>query len=510
MQDLQQQSKNSSDDHDDEINLGDLIKRLARFVHQRYVTLRFVIFLLILGVVTIAIVQVILSPPRMSYTTVVTFTFPQSEQGQYPNNSPFNVADIINSNVLKKVWQNNDLEGLGVPFDTFANSVSISPYADNEKFIREKFEAMLGKRNLSQTETTTIERDFRAELQASLRKQAMLGLIVPFNSPLSGDLARKLMVDILSQWSNQAINQLGVLSIPVAEIDMINDGVLARSSPFQVIDYFYQSSNKLEQTAKRIAAFPGGDTLRDPDSGRGLEDLKKRLIDVTRYWISELDSYAQSNFNTKDIEIRSAQLRLIELEADRQTLFAEADIYRRSLVDYDVVRQNENGMGSTNGDARSQSNGLQLDGDAVQRLIDLGGRASDTEFRQTLTQQRVNAEKSANAMNEEIDRLKRRISAAQNNQSLQSVDTSESQEYILEIVEQLQSVAASLKRIQLVQVNKFVGDTGLLFNASTVIDRPASNLTRWVAVPAGLIIFLAAVLLFLRSLNRFGRKLEKI
>lgn len=503
------QHRNLNEEAEDEINLGDLVKKLARFVHHRYVTLRFTILLLIVGVVGAAIALVILSPPRMSYTTVVTFTFPQSEQGQYPNSSPFNVADIINNNVLKKVWENNDLAALGVSYDAFVKSVSIAPYADNEKFIREKFESMLAKRNLSQTEITAIERDFRTELQATLRKQARLGLVLLFNSPLSGDIANKVVYDILNQWSYQAINQLGVLSIPVAEIDIINDGVLARSSPFQVIDYFYQSSSKLEETSKRIAAFPGGDTLRDPDTGRGLEDLKKRLKDVTRYWILELDNYAQSNYQTKDIEIRSAQTRLIELEVDRQILLSEADTYRRSLVDYDVVRLKESGSGSTNTEMRSQSNGLQLDGDAVQRLIDLGGRGSDTGFRQSLTEKRVKAELSANAMNEEIDRLKRRISAAQENQSsLQDVDTSQSKNYISEIVDQLQGIAASLKRIQIAQASKFVGDTGLLFNASTVIDKPASNLMRWVAIPAGLIFFLAVVLMFIRSLNRFGRRLE--
>ena len=493
-------------DDDDEINLTDLLRRLAVGVHRRFVILRFTLLTLMLLVIVGVVGALVLKPPLMSYSTVVTFSFPQAEQGRYPNGSPFSLADITNSNVMQAVWRKNQLESLGISLRDFSQSVSISPYADNERFIRARYESMLTRRNISQTEISAIEREFRTELDASIRKQARLSLIAPFRSVLSGELANKVLIDILTEWSTQAIRELGATSIPVAEVEVFNVSILNRGSPFQITDYFYRSASNLNQTINRIAAFPGGENLRDPQTGRSLEDINKRVRDVMRYWILEFDNFSQRGFSTTDIEIRSAETRLLELELSRDILLAEAETFRRSLVDYDAIRQRDTLSNGNHLDPRGQANGLQLEGDAIQRLINLGSQNKDAEYRQKLTDQRVKAELRASAMQEEIARLARRIQAAQINTVGIAGDTQQLNAYTQEIVVQIQELAESLKRIQAVQMGKFMDDSGLLYTSSSVVSQPATSLSRWFGLPAGLLIFLLATLLLLRSLNRFGRR----
>ena len=74
---------------------------------------------------------------------MVSFSFSQSEKGAYPNGAPFSITDVTNRNVLAAVWEENNLQSQGVTLKEFSDAVSIIPYADNEEFIKKKYQGML-------------------------------------------------------------------------------------------------------------------------------------------------------------------------------------------------------------------------------------------------------------------------------------------------------------------------------------------------------------------------------
>lgn len=496
--------------NDDEINVGDILKNISRWVHRRYATMRLLIVILLSFTLIGTVIQFFLIPLKMSYSTVVSFSFPQSAIGRYPNGSLFNINNIVNRNVLEDVWKSNELSSEKISLETFIKSVNITHYADNEKFIRSKYDSVLARKGLSQAEISSLETEYLRELAASLQGQALLSLIVPFDSSLSGPKAGKLLSDILKTWSYQAINSEGVTNIPNVDIETINQSFVQRSTPFKVVDYLYKIIENLKSTVKKIQSFPGGDSLKDPETGRSLQDVNRSIIEIERFWVIDLDSYVRDELPSNILDFKTAQERLVSLEIKRSAFLNESEVYRRSLVDYDAMRQQD--QISLSGDAnKSNSSGFQLQGDSIQRLINLGSENKDAEFRQNLTQQRVRAELNAVAMEEEISRLNRRMQTIVKPISVDMIAASDSKFKIetQEIVGQLQSVSLILLRIETAQMNKFMNNSGLLFTNSSIVSWPASSLVRYFGLPIGLTICLFVVFVLVSVFNTYGRKITE-
>ena len=461
------------------IDLRKLLGRITQFVQPRYQKLRLWLALGAVAVVGVFVLGLFLSPPMTTYSEPVEFNFPQAEKGSYPNGAAFSINDLINRNVLDQVWRENQLEGQGISFKEFAESVSVVPYANNEAFIKAKYEGMLKRKQLTSAEISAMERDFRIELEGQSRKTALISMTVPFASPLSGSLARKVLGDIPKVWSNLSINQLGVISIPLADNESVQEDILKKGSPFQILDYFYKSAVQLNLTVDRVAGYPGGETLKDPDTGLSIEDIRRRIADLTRYWILDFDNYVQQYNKASEIDVRSAEIHLKELKDQQQKLLAEAQTYKIALQDYDAITRQSKVSSSQDygGGFRGQgANGaIQFDGDSLQRLIDIGSQNKDSEFRQDLTKRRVAAELSAKTMDQEILRNERRIFAAKNSGSKGSADPEKMAFYSNEIWRQLQSISSSVQRIMLVQQSKFKDDDGRLYTAGTISKAYASG-----------------------------------
>ncbi len=490
---------------DEEISLSDILNRLSNWIRAHYRGLRLIIVCLAALIVLITAGYSLKKPPLMTYSIVLSLTFPHAEKNQYPNLSPFSITDIVTRGVLEQVWRDNDLEKQNISQKDLSNSISIIQYADNADFIRARYQAMLSRKGLSQTDISVLERDYKAELDSASKKQVLLSLTVPFSSTLSGALARKVLADIPRVWSHQSINKLGVVSIPNVESENVIGDNFKRYTPFQIVDYFYKSVDNLESTLTTIENFPGGKTLRDPETGRTVEDVKKKLREINRYWILDFDNYAQINFRPNEIESRSAEIQLKELKVRQNELLAQAGIYKKSLNDYDALKDQKESPNYSGIESRGgQTNGLQLQGDAIQRLISLGSQNKDAEFRQELTLKRVSAEIKATTLEMEISRLNRRIKGI-SNAITKEQKTSEGVESLAnEILTQLQTVSATVKRIQSVQMSKFTDDDGLLYIGSNVVKRPASSITKWVALPGGLLMIILAIWVMLIGLRSFG------
>lgn len=459
----------------DGIDLKELYRKTKNLVCGNYASIRFYLFAAAILIAGAFLVRLVLAPPMSTYSQIISFTFPQSEKGKYPNGSPFSINDLTSRNVLETVWKENDLASQGISLQSFADAVSIVPFADNEQFIRAKYQGMLARKNLSTADISTMERDYRLELETQSKKTALLSLTLPFSSPISGALAKKVVSDIPTAWSKQAIQQLGVVSIPIAENESVKDEILKKGSPFQIVDYFYKSADSLNIALNRIASHPGGETLKDPETGLSIEDLKRHVADLNRYWILDFDNYVQQRNQASEIDVRSAEVRLKELQDKKLEYLAEAKTYKASLADYDSIRQSAN---NSDYPIRNQQNGsgVQLQGDAVQKLIDLGTQNKDSEFRQDLVKKRVDAELRANAMDQEILRLDRRIAAAKRGAQKSTIDPEKMQFFTNEIWTQLVSIADSVKRIQAVQASKFSDDEGQLYSAGGVNKSYATSL----------------------------------
>lgn len=485
------------------IDLGKIFKNIACWVSNHYRGMCLTLVIMSAFVVLTAVGLAIKAPPLVTYSATVSLKFPQSDKGTYPSGAPFSVNDIIARKVLEDVWSKNDLQNQGVSLVHFINSVSVVQYSPNEEFIRTKYRSMLARKGLSQTDISNIERDFSDEMNASSKQHALLTITTPFNSALSGGLAKKILTDIPKTWSEISIRDLGVTAIPIADSENINPEITRRGSAFQVVDYFYKSASDLEKALTKISTFPGGETLRDPQTNQSIEDLKKKLSDLIRYWILDFDNYSQEHIKPTEVETLSAEIRYKELITKKKEYQSKAETYRNALIDYDALKQQES-RPSTLVNGREGQNSLQLQGDAIQRLINLGSQNKDAEFRQELTMKRVQEEIQANSLDAEISRLSRRIESARRSVAKSNANPDRIKSYTAEIVTQLENLGNSVSRIQKVQMSRFMDSSGVLYSISPIRTESASSLARWFGVPFGLLLVLGSLGLAISALRRFS------
>jgi hypothetical protein len=487
---------------DEATNIREILGRIGKWVDRNYRLLRFFLLIAIVGIVAAACIMLLVKPPRVTYTTLITYNFPQAERGLYPNGAPFSVTDIVSTKVLEAVWTRNQLGDLGLPLNRFVESISIVQYAQNEEFIRAKYRAMLQRKNLTPTDVAAIEKDFTDELNAASRKQSRLTLTLPFRSAISSDVAGKVLADIPRTWSTIAINDLGVSAIPGLLTEGINGEFVKNAPPLQVADYFFKSVAVFSGALNAISTFPGGDTLRDSKTGLGVDDLRQRLTDVSRYGLQSFDDAIQESSRVPESQIRSAERSLRELKSQQDEYLAQARVHRQALADYDALKIQEARVPSQ---SSQQASTLQLQGDSIQRLINLGSQNKEVEFRQELTRKRLAAEVSAASLEPQIDRIKRRIEASRKISSgpavLAADDLARSAQ---QISVKLQEISDAIGRLQKAQTARFLDDSGLLYRVGTVGSSGMAGAKSALLLPAILALLCVCGLLFLRlarSLN---------
>jgi hypothetical protein len=490
-------------DAGDEVSLLEFFTNLKRYVSDNYSKIFRNVFIFIALVFSGVLFGVLSSPPQISYSQKLSFSFPQAEQNLYPNGSQFSIADLLANDVLETVYDANQLDKQGIRFDDFSNSLSIVYFSENELFIKAKYQGMLSRKNLSSTDISSIERDFNSELDSARRKQAQISLTTPFDSPLSGRLARKVITDIPAAWSQKAIQKLGVLSIPNSGLEGVNEEVVKRGSLFQVVDYFAKYVDAIDKSLKIISAYPGGETLKDPLTGANVEILKQNLVYLNQYWILAFDYYVQQHNQANDIDLKSAELSLNELNEIKKQYLANAETYKQAYKNYQ--KENSSHEVDLNGKQHNTS-GFQLEGDSLQRLIDIGTQNKDSEFRQELTTKGVQYELKANAMNLEIMKLDQRIKAAKKSVGTEALDAEKVVFYTSEIVKQLSGLSESIKRIESVYMNKFKNSRGELFLQGSITQSLASSLVSVVFVPFAIIALAFTILIVVAVIKKLNRE----
>ncbi len=127
-----------------------------------------------------------------------------------------------------------------------------------------------------------------------------------------------------------------------------------------------------------------------------MADIQARLTDVRRFQINPLLGMVRSTGLARDPEgtKQYLQAQLILLESDRQTLQAKVGTYQEALQDYlkeGAVAAQRTSPDRSRGTLLGGDSGVsalipQLEGSFFDRLIEMGSKAQDAQFRQDLTE----------------------------------------------------------------------------------------------------------------------------
>jgi hypothetical protein len=427
------------------------------------------------------------------YSLVVGLTFPQASQGKYPNGSPFSPSDIVSTSILEKVWSENKLGDRGIKLQTFQNSISALPYTGEINFIDTKYKQLLSAKGLTRTDIEKIEADYRAEVDQSSSKNIKL-LLDSHGENYDPALASKVLTDITTSWNKMAIEKLGVSRAPMLDGLVLNAG-MKEQPPYVVLNYLNDFIFKAQAIIRSMRSDPNSNAYRDTQTNLNLSGVYAKLTEISTFQVDRLDAFVAISTKPSDWEVLETQYKLKELRAYKELLLEKAKTYGRALADYSNNVNKSTAYGS--GDRGRSSNGgdgssLQIDGDAISKLLALAGQAKDAEYRQKLTTDRISMENEASDLDLQIQKLERRLAMASKSNQFTDATKKQYQGMLDGIFVELTSIIGIVTRIQIDSQKDFVGNSGMLF---TVINQPQStNPGRTQLMKAGQMSLIAAII----------------
>lgn len=439
--------------------------------------------------------------PSHFYSLVLSLNFPQAAQSKYPNGSPFSASDIVSNTVLEKVWTENKLADRGIKLQDFQKSLTAIPYTGEINFIDTKYKGLLATKNLTRADIERIEADYRAEVSQAASKTIKLVLDSGKNS-YDLTTASKVLNDIATTWSQTAIEKLGVSRSPVLDGLVLNES-MKNQPPYVVLNYLNDLIFKAQAVIRAMRGDPNSNTYRDPQSNLNLSGVSAKLQEISTYQVDRLDAFVAISTKPSEWEILETQYKLKELRAYKALLGDKAETSRKALADYSNNINKSTYASGDRGRGGSDGTGLQIDGDAITKLLSLAGQAKDAEYRQKLTSDRIALENESSDLDIQIQKLERRLAMANVAKNNQFTEGSKKQYEALlgNIFNELTGLIGIVTRIQISAQKDFVGDSGLLY---TLVSQPESYAPgRSALKKAGLISIFAA--LFLSALFTLGQ-----
>lgn len=433
----------------DDIDLRDLFKRI-------WATRRVVLIsvLLITAMFWGAwVIMYLANPKAYTYSRIIQFTFKGVEEGEYPNGSPFRVADVVGPKVLSLVYDQNQLEAYGIPEHDFVQSFTIHPYAPDYNLIINKYQMAIERKNISVEEVNQLQEKMKIELQQASVRSARISFTPHRSIDLPENIINKVLLDVPRVWTTKAIEDDGVANLDIAlySSKMFDQERFANLDYMVAFDLIRDNVARINQNIDELLEKPNGRVVTDKISGYSLPDLKKVIEDIVNYDLNQMFTPLQELGIAKNEEVVAMYYRYKLQRLERQTKFSlrQAELIEKTLKTYENKRLESTDVAGQSGGGSTAI--PQLGGDFITRLIDLTEESSDKEFRQQLIEQILENQKKAVDNEEEIAEIQVTLSAMDN-----SKEESELREYYDDLVQK--TLPEMLKKLR-----EYVDTTGRIY-----------------------------------------------
>ncbi len=321
----------------------------------------------------------ILPSQQFMYQEVSILLPKQGENDEivYPSGKKFNRLDIVSPPVLKQVYENNNLKSM-VNFDDFQKLFSVINFSRDRALLDADFASKLSKRNLSATDVSTIEREYKkavAEIDASTYK------VILDNSKIPPALAAKILNDTIDGWF-QIYRKLEADKLPISNIDGELEKIIVQDlsqSKLIALDRFRYYTNQLESMITKLSALQGNRGLTI-SSGEYLEDITTKLKYITTY---QLDTLRQMILNSQilksDIDLIYVQGRL---ESETLQLESLQTRHKMLLESIDIVD-----IKNPAAKSKEDTTSFTLDANVLSQLATIYGRDASINIRKDLATQ---------------------------------------------------------------------------------------------------------------------------
>jgi len=340
--------------------------------------------------------------------------------------------------------------------------------------------------------------DAVSEYTTEIVNQSKKNVILTIDLNLfDGNLTKSsdLLHSIPKIWATHAIEDRGVLVMFSPTISTLDERINSGELLIQV-NVLGDTQYLLHKAVTSLSGSLDNKSIKDPASGMSIADLRYKLDLESKYRISILKELVVKNgIGVKNQSwyrgFRDA--RLGKLERERSSLERMVDVYEQALIEF-----NQQQYGSSEG-SRSQgesSSGTtvyspQYGEDVINRLMELGSKMSDPEYRKSLLQEKIDISTKLQEVITEIDFY----DFDEPTGDVANISVEEISNLIADSFKELEEIHSALLGIIQVSNLSSLDDRGELFDlVGSVQENVSSNLSLRVMLKAVLAFILGCIL----------------
>jgi len=381
---------------EDEISLGDLFSTIWRARG------RIAVYTLAAGLVILAIIVGVYFFQEKEYVVKQEFRleFTGADQNKYPNGLQFSTADILSTEVLDKVYRQNDL-GKYMKFSDFKASLAVFQMNDRLRLLEFEYSQRFSEKNLSMEIRQRLEQEFLEKKKALMVPVYSLTFIQGGRAgSIPDNVAAKVLQDILREWSVFAERVKGANKF---QLELVSPNVLKKED-IEAEDYLVATdilrvmTRRVSKDLEALAGLPGAMVVRVGDQGISLSDLRYRLQDLERFKLNLLLGLIRQTAVSKHPEFTLGYLQnqIFDLKLKTEQAAANVAIYENSLNQY-IQKSRGSGLSPAQGEGMpgpSSQQGMfsnvpamipQFGESFLDSLVQMAQENSDAMFRQTIT-----------------------------------------------------------------------------------------------------------------------------
>jgi len=367
---------------------------LSRFTHVMR-TYRAVILLSLAGIVfaflIFAIALSLFGPSEQITTQIFRLDFAGAGQGEYPNKTKFNIADIINGPILKRVWQDNHLSDY-ISFGNFSRSVFVLESNRQYEQLAAEYQAKLADPKLSPVDRERLQNEFEQKALSIAKNEYAINFNRRgANRAIPEPVARKVLLDILNNWADFAVNQQHVIAYQVSVLSpqILNPSPMEQSDVVAAIEVLRSKTSRVISNIEKIEKLPGAMLAGTPNDHMSLEEVRIRLDEIMRFRLEPLLAAALHTsglINDRVTTIRFLESQLAYDQRQLESTQRLADSIRESIAVYEQPRVNEAANSAKTAEQPKAGEAVmpQLSDTFLDRLVAMTSRAADAQYRQNV------------------------------------------------------------------------------------------------------------------------------
>lgn len=390
-------------EQEDEINLMEIIRSIWKIRHVWAISLIITTMVFWGGWAAWKLYL----PGQPVYSLAIKLTFSGIENGRYPDESPFQISDIIAPHVLEIAYQKNVISRYDITLDKFSTLFSIKSYSLESALIQEKYNQLTSDRKLRPEDVNALREKEHQEIKLSQLRTIRL-IMSPGKSGLSGRIPLTVIPKILSDipriWAEKMIHEKGMLDLDteILSSNLFRDKILNSLDYMLLFDYVDEKITTIQNLLITLRNAPNGLTAVDTESGMTIPELLRILGDVRIYQLNLLIPPIRDLgiSKKKEATIHHYLNRLQQIGDQKNEFVKKGRMIREAHREY-MALQNRPGSISNNApeamrlSSSSDTISPQLGDDFLSHMISLSDQASDIQFRQELIMQEQKYENAA-------------------------------------------------------------------------------------------------------------------